>query len=153
MSPIAGASLLLPCVLPARFATVALPTVAMSADTEHGLTSVAASLSKQELWHADDDKPPLRSGDDDDSLDFVPACVRKSALSDARRHHMQHAVSNAEKLSTCNNSFGTAVASSRQGHAYRQVTDSVRFLALRFMHWPPHSINGIPRRSFTWRRA
>jgi len=60
MSPIAGASLLLPCVLPARFATVALPTVAMGADTEHGLTSVAASLSKQELWHADDDKPPLR---------------------------------------------------------------------------------------------
>ena len=40
----------------------------MSADTEHGLTSVAAPLSKQELWHADDDKPPLRSGDDDDLM-------------------------------------------------------------------------------------
>jgi len=38
----------------------------MRADTEHGFTSVAASLSKETLWHADDDKPPLRSGDDDD---------------------------------------------------------------------------------------
>jgi hypothetical protein len=85
MAPIGGASLLLPCAFPARIAAVALSTVAMSADTEHGLTSVAASLSKQEFWHADDDdKPPLRSGDDDDSINFEPACDQKTALCDAR---------------------------------------------------------------------
>src|SRR5215468_12078535 len=66
MATIGGASLLPPCVGPASIAAVALSAVAMRANTEHGFASVAASRSKQDFWHADDNKPPLRSGDDAD---------------------------------------------------------------------------------------
>jgi hypothetical protein len=66
IAAIGSTSLLPPSTFPASSAAVALPAVAMRADTEHGFTSVAASLSKETLWHADDDKPPLRSGDEDD---------------------------------------------------------------------------------------
>src|SRR5262250_2763939 len=66
MATIGGASLLPPCVGPASIAAVALSAIAMRANTEHGFASVAASRSKQDFWHADDNKPPLRSGDDAD---------------------------------------------------------------------------------------
>src|SRR6516162_848053 len=66
MATIGGALLLPPCVGPASITAVALSAVAMRANAEHGFASVAASRSKQDFWHPDDDKPPLRSGDDAD---------------------------------------------------------------------------------------
>jgi hypothetical protein len=38
-----------------------------------------------ELLACDDDKPPLRSGDDADKFNLVSACVQKPAVFDARR--------------------------------------------------------------------
>src|SRR6516164_1757955 len=66
MATIGGALLLPPCVGPASITAVALSALAMRANAEHGFASVAASRSKQDFWHPDDDKPPLRSGDDAD---------------------------------------------------------------------------------------
>ena len=66
MATIGGALLLPPCVGPASITAVALSAVAMRANTEHGFASTTASRSKQDSWHPDDDKPPLRSGDDAD---------------------------------------------------------------------------------------
>src|SRR5215468_3752922 len=77
MATIGGASLLPPCVGPASIAAVALSTVAMRANTEHGFATVAASRSKQDLWHADDDKPPLRSDDDADGSPLNRRVIKK----------------------------------------------------------------------------
>src|SRR5262249_9555197 len=77
MATIGGASLLPPCVGPASIAAVALSTVAMRANTEHGFATVAASRSKQDFWHADDDKPPLRSGDDADGSPLNRRVIKK----------------------------------------------------------------------------
>src|SRR5262252_2807222 len=68
VAAIGSTSLLSSCLSPATIAAVTLSTVTVRANAEHGLASVATPRSKQEPWHAHDDKPPLRSGDDDRSI-------------------------------------------------------------------------------------
>ena len=64
VAAVSSASLFLPRLLPAKIAAVALSAVAMRTDAEDGFARVAASWTKQNLWHVLDDKPPLRFGDD-----------------------------------------------------------------------------------------
>ncbi len=66
---VSSASLFLARPLPAKIAAVTLSAVAMRTDAEDGFAGIAAPWTKQDLRHVLDDKPPLRSGDDDeDSL-------------------------------------------------------------------------------------
>ena len=86
VAAVSSASLLLPRLLPAKIAAVALSAVAMRAYAEDGFTRVAASWTKQDLRHVLDDKPPLRFGDDAESSLSKPARDQKTSFSDAQRH-------------------------------------------------------------------